>query len=74
MECPNCHADTPAGETFCSNCGAYHTPTVAQVPIAIGTGATSRKSAASSAVERTIDIRSSSTAREPLSRQIFVHL
>ena len=40
MECPNCHADTPAGETFCSNCGAYLAPAVAQVPIAVGAGAT----------------------------------
>jgi serine/threonine protein kinase/ABC-type branched-subunit amino acid transport system substrate-binding protein len=40
MKCPNCHADTPAGETFCSNCGAYLAPTVAHVPIAVGAGAT----------------------------------
>jgi len=40
MQCPNCHADTPAGETFCSNCGAYLAPTPARVPLAVGAGAT----------------------------------
>ena len=41
MQCPNCHADNPAGETFCSNCGAYLAPTAARVPLAVGAGATS---------------------------------
>jgi hypothetical protein len=40
MKCANCHADTPAGETFCSNCGAYLDPTVAYDPLAVGASET----------------------------------
>lgn len=40
MKCPNCHADVPAGETFCSNCGASLAPAAVRIPIAVGAGTT----------------------------------
>jgi serine/threonine protein kinase/ABC-type branched-subunit amino acid transport system substrate-binding protein len=36
MQCPNCHMDNPAGESFCNNCGASLAPTVARTSIAVG--------------------------------------
>jgi len=36
MKCPICNADNPAGENFCSECGAALAPSVAKVPMAVG--------------------------------------
>ena len=40
MKCPICNADNPAGENFCSECGASLAPSVAKVPMAVGAGPT----------------------------------